>query len=232
MNGVNILTFNGTPLNREGVFIFPDYDNMTTPDKDQSTVEVPGRDGSLLLKGTRFKNKTIGYHIISKVGIKYYEWVQSLFLSENGYGRLEDSVDADVYRIARCTKITPATVYHDVVKFALTFDAKPARYFKSGEREITITSGQKVYNETMFDALPLFEVTGSGTLTVGNKSFTCKKSMTIDSEAQDCYGPNGENLNDQITINGADFPALKPGENSITYTGFSKVTMKARWWTL
>lgn len=235
MTELNTLIVDGVSLCRAGVFIFPDYVNEDSPEKEQTTTDVPGRHGSLLMKDYRYKNQTIGYHFIvfkKQHNEDYYEWVKALLLEKTGYSRIEDSANKDIFRKARCTKISRAAVYYDAVKFAVEFDAMPQKWLKTGEPSLEIQNGAKFYNQTQFYAYPLIEVTGSGTLTVGNESVKCGQSMIIDCEAQDCYGNNGENLNSQITLNGAEFPTLPPGETGVNFTGFSKVAIAPRWWTL
>lgn len=205
-----------------------------TPERDVEMMSVPGRNGDLIIDNGRYKNISISYNCLIRQFEKTYEAMRVLLASKTGYERLEDTYNPDKFRIARISGgIEPTPGPHKrTAQITLTFECKPQFYVKAGETPIDISSGTVLYNKYGYEAKPIISVTGSGTLTVGNTSIKCGRSMTIDCEAQDCYGSNGENLNSQATLNGADFPTLQPGENGITFTGFSKVTIAPRWWTL
>ena len=53
----------------------------------------------------------------------------------------------------------------------------------------------------------------------------------IDSEYQDCYGPDKENLNALVGYL-SEFPKLIPGTNTITIQNGTLESVKPRWWTL
>lgn len=202
---------------------------------DVSVVQVPGRNGDLRYTNKRFSNVTLSYScFIRDDFVRNFQALLSFLMKDQNYHRLEDGKHLDYYRIAAFDSPPDYSTgpYLQSGTFTLQFNCKPQKWLKSGEQELAIDSSTVLYNPTLYDALPLITVSGSGTLTIGNKSIQCKKSMIIDSEQQDCYDSDGNNLNDQITLNGADFPVLAPGINNISYTGFTAVEITPRWWTI
>jgi hypothetical protein len=93
-------------------------------------------------------------------------------------------------------------------------------------------------NPTPFEALPIFEVVGTGSLTVGNTTVTITGDSTqdifIDSDIMEAYeDDNGAIIsrNDRISLSGMHFPTLGT-ETGIAYTGLTSVTVTPRWWTI
>jgi len=89
-------------------------------------------------------------------------------------------------------------------------------------------------NPTPFTAQPVFEVEGSGTLTVNNESMTIANNGTtiIDSEMMEAYEEeNGAIVPRNDSVSG-EFPTLKEGNNNIGTVGLTSVKVKPRWWEL
>lgn len=109
----------------------------------------------------------------------------------------------------------------------------------SGEVSVEYGADPSVLiNPTPFESLPLIEVTGTGTLTVGDVVITidgeASQVITLDSDMMEAYAEEGGAIvpkNDLITINGNEFPKLDE-ETGITYTGLTSVKVTPRWWTI
>ena len=87
-------------------------------------------------------------------------------------------------------------------------------------------------NPTPFTAQPIFEVEGSGTLTVNNSSMTIANNGTtvIDSEMMEAYEEeNGAIISRNDSVSG-EFPTLKEGNNNIGTVGLTSVKVKPKWW--
>lgn len=87
-------------------------------------------------------------------------------------------------------------------------------------------------NPTPFTAQPVFEVEGSGTLTVGNVSMTIANNGTtvIDSEMMEAYEEeNGAIVSRNDMVSG-EFPTLKEGNNNIGTVGLTSVKVTPKWW--
>lgn len=163
--GVDSSTY-GIYISGEGVF--------NAPKRDVEMISIPGRNGSFALDRGRFENITVTYPAYT------YETTMATFMknlsdfrnalaSKKGYQRLEDTFHTDEYRMAAFVdgiEVKPIK-YNTASQFEITFDCKPQRWLTSGETKQTIAnSGDTITNPTLFEAGPLLEVEGYGTIDV------------------------------------------------------------------
>lgn len=219
------------------------------PKREYETVDIPGRSGSLLIDKGYWDDAEITYKGVGFIPERLYPGnmdlrlaaVRSWLLSPLGYRRLEDTWHPDEYRMAYVSSDFDPSLLSDLEAGTvdIKFTAKPQRFLKIGEDEITVTNGMQLVNPTVFPAYPLINVVGNGTVTFANAdgTFSCKvtRNATIDCDFMNVY--NGrENLNYYATFTLPSTDETKmhlaDGLNTITYSGFSKVTMIPRWWRL
>ena len=207
------------------------------PERDISSVTIPGKSGTLTIDNKRFKNISVSYPAFIREKFKEHsDEVKQWLLSKSGYRRLEDSYHPDLFRKARF--VGPVdfemAALNKAGATALVFDCMPQRFFKHGEIPLPMTNGGVLHNETLFDALPLIRVYGtSGTLYVGNtvcQLNTINEYVDLDSETQNAYkGTANCNMNVYIP----EFPVLAPGMTSIHWEGeIKQVRITPRWWTI
>jgi len=218
----------------------PDH---VTPERDVTAVEVPGRNGALIIDNHRWKNVTLKYkcNLLPRKGETFREAAERLcaWLLSNGaaYSRLENTYYPEHYRIARVAKgITVESIVDRAGTFEIEFDCKPQRFLCDGERIHTITvSGSKIINQTLYQSSPIIRVYGSGeiTLSAGQNSVRFNPVdgwVELDCDLQDAY-KGTTNKNNTMTM--ATVPALEPGENTVGWVGnASKVEITPRWWTV
>lgn len=237
---MNYFTYNGHNSSEYGLVIehSPEYG---IPERYVERIEVPGRNGDLVIDYGVFANVDQVYHVYfdgrsSSFAAKAQAAAQWL-MSSRGYMRLEDTYDTTTYRMAMINQSeTMNNFMNKLGRFDVVFTCKPQRFLKTGETETTLTignTGQTVTNNYM-PCYPIFKLTGNGTLQVnGNYITVANNSGTviwIDCEAQNAY--NGiTNMNNKITLDG-EFPFLKSGTNIVKVTGFSAAKMVPRWWTV
>lgn len=235
---IDYFVYNGQSSADFGVVI-ADHTGFNAPERDYSVVEIPGMNGDLTVDNGRYKNIQLTYqcsihhHFAEKFG-----HLRGWLYSSPGYHRLEDSYDPECYRMARVSggvEPTPQAKYR-FGEFDITFDCKPQKWLKSGEDEITLGASNVLYNPTQYEAYPVFELTGNGTITIGSQTITVANNpgtMILDFELGDAYDKAAHtNYNQYVTVTSNDFPTLKPGVNNITKTNFTSIKMKPRWWTL
>ena len=103
----------------------------------------------------------------------------------------------------------------------------------AGTVEVEIGENPNILtNPTPFESCPIFEVEGSGTLTVNNSSMNiANNGMTvIDSEMMEAYEEeNGAIISRNDMVSG-EFPTLKEGNNNIGTVGLTSVKVKPKWW--
>lgn len=229
-----MITFNGKSLRDFGVFT-DESGVHTKAKKSYEKTSVAGRNGDLTYSNHRYENLSVEVPcFIRSDYVRRYAALMEFLTSEDGYKRLEFESEADFYREAVLDDSdTPETgAWSKSATFTLTFDCKPQRWLKLGEKAVEKPSS--LFNPTLMNAAPLIRVYGSGTLKVGTETLTIAKHsyeyIDIDCYLQDCYYGT-TNCNSLVTLSSGDFPVLTPGKNGFSFTGGNyKVT--PRWWTI
>lgn len=210
---------------------------FNAPERDVELVEVPGKNGSLVLDNGRFKNITVTYPAFIRRKFKELsgaarEWL----LNTSGYVRLEDSYNPEYYRLARFGGPLDfdTRVLNRSGECNLSFDCKPQRFLIEGDFIIDVAGSMQLFNPTPFPALPLIRVYGaSGTLVVGDvivQISDIPEYMDIDCELMNAYKGT---VNCNSKINARRFPTLPAGQTGITFEGsIERVQIKPRWWTI
>lgn len=124
------------------------------------------------------------------------------------------------------------------LSFEVGFTVKPYKFLRNSPLK-TLTSSGNITNPTRYPSLPLITVTGSGdiTLTINGKQFSLKgvsSYIRLDSAIMEAYQDTGGILVPQNTkVYTRDYPFLKPGANTISWTGtVTKLEILPRWRTL
>lgn len=229
-NGVNSAAYN-LFISGEGTFDAP------APVIDE--IEIPGRNGTLIIPEGRFNNISVTYPgIIRGNFAANAQSIRNWLLSVQNYARLTDDYGTGEYRMAlfagKLTFDPTAANLNGIVK--ITFNCKPQRFLTSGESATTIsTSGSTITNPTAFASQPLIQVNGTangtGTLTVNGTTITISNitnQMMIDCDTMNAY-KGTTNLNGDISA--SVFPVLGAGANTVSWTGnISSVKITPRWW--
>ena len=100
---------------------------------------------------------------------------------------------------------------------------------------MTFTAAGMIYNPTLFDAKPLIRCNGTGgTVTVNGVSVAvtgCSSYVDIDCDIMEAYEGN-VSRNGTTTLQNGAFPKLSPGDNAVSFTGFSSVVITPRFFTI
>lgn len=207
--------------------------------RKQTVYKVPGRSGSVIIQQDAWEDVNRSYKVwIAAEGQSLPDMVNAIdawLNSLDGYQRLEDNFEPDVYRLAY---YSGGTEFSNMLMAAgestLKFTCRAERFYKEWDREVELTSGTPLYNPTRFASKPLLYIEGSGEVkvTVGSKTITATITdyIYIDCEAMNAYRTATENMNDKIS---GPFPLIAPGANSITLTGsITKATAVPRYFTI
>lgn len=209
------------------------------PARKMTVVSIPGRNGDLVRVQNAWENYAQDYEIFAgeKDGsaqpafLAIAEWL----CAPRGYARLEDSFEPDYFRMARFDgPFDVSFTLTRVGKAKITFSCKPQRFLKIGEQAVTLTADGALFNPTGFDALPLIRAYGTGTMTVNGYTVTVNYAngyTDIDCDLQDAFR-GVENCNPYIEVANYEYPVLSPGANAVTFTGFTKLEITPRWWTI
>lgn len=238
----NFVVFDGQNLSDFGLHV-SGAGTYGSPERDVDEEEIPGRNGSLIFDNGRYKNAKVTYRA-SLLGEDPDDYTKKMYAlrsflgSRIGYKRLEDTYRLNEYRLASFTDgIDPDDeIMLQGSEFDLTFNCKPQRFLKGGEKEYVYTASGSLYNPTNFSSQPLIRVYGKGTVEIGNYTITITKTVPlgyidIDSEMLDCYADT-VNCNDCVTLSDNEFPLLISKKNRITLTGVTKVIITPRWYVL
>lgn len=236
MNG--FIMYNGRSSKDFGIVI-EESGAWAVPGRDFESLAVEGRNGELTIDNGRYENLSISYKCTIGRGfpVKMSD-LNAWLMSNTGYNRLEDSQQPEYFRMARVAEGLSPEVFANLIggKFEITFDCKPQRWLKSGEDEITLQTTNAIYNPTLYNAYPVFEITGNGNLVIGSKTITIANNpgtLILDCELGDAYSKSAHtNYNQYVTESDLELTSLAPGVNNITKPAGMTVKMKPRWWTL
>lgn len=234
----NWFTFDGKSSKDFGVYI-SGLNTFGAAERDQTKVEVVGRNGNLTIDNGRYKNVSVVYpaFIYDNFSDNVAAF-RNFLLSKKSYTRLEDTYHPDEFRLAKFSGSFNADVVATLIagEFNLTFDCYPQRFLKRGEQDYEFTASGAIRNDTDQVALPLVRVYGDGTVTINGIAITISGSdgyTDIDCDLQEAYKDTlATSKNNTITLNDGKFFELDSGDNSISFTGVTKVIIKPRWWIL
>lgn len=232
---INHIFYDNKDLADYGLYI-SGHGTFNAPARKVSFVSVPGRNGNLTLDEGCYENTEVKYVSFIPEGMKLNtEGLRNFLMTKAGYRRLEDTYHPDEYRLGRYVQgleVEPSQM-HVAATFELVFDCKPQRYLKEGEHAIEVVNGSVLYNPEDMTALPFIRVYGAGSFNINGYAGTIASGSTytdIDCELQEAF-MGTTSRNSALTLaNG--FPKLTPGDNNITFSGFSKVEITPRWWRL
>lgn len=224
---------------------------LNGPEPDLQEYEIPGRDGKVYLSNRRRRSVEVSYDTFLKVPRPedkqgYVTAIKGWLLGNPGeYLRLEDTYDLEHFRRAAYTAGLDFTDEWDLfTKQTITFSCLPYRYLKTGEQSIPAQSGTvNAYNPTAFEAFPklgfalgfqfsggaiTFQVDSSaGEYTGTLRGIPAKYAglqVVVDSDSKTV----GVLMPDFTVIPTAQlesFPVFRPGENQVSVTGGSGVSL-------
>lgn len=143
------------------------------PQRAVEMVTVPGRNGAIALDQGRWENIEVSYPAgcfggdQSDFASKISDF-RNAIVSQLGYQRLTDEYNPNEYRLGTYLSgldVKPKSMGR-AGEFTITFDCKPQRWLTSGEAEITVTSGQKLFNPTPYASSPLLAIEGYGNISI------------------------------------------------------------------
>lgn len=207
------------------------------PEHDDNTVEIPGRNGALVFSNGRYHNRQGSLSCYMPKDMQTnVDGFRAFLSTKYGYVRYEDTIHPGEFLHARF-KGGFALESSDRVgaAFDLSFDCKPQRFLKLGELSVTFTSAGTLRNPTRYDARPLVRCYGtSGTVTINGTAVTVtglSSYVDLDCDLMESY-EGATSRNSTTTLTNGKFPVLSPGNNAVSFSGFSYVVITPRWWTL
>lgn len=233
---MGILKFNGISTEDLGLVIQTPPSHIF-PDRDMSSVHVPGRNGDLFIDNKCYNMVERGYSLAKAFTVKntgHYANTQQILAwltSANGrYVRLEDTYDSEVYRMAMFNMSGSfLDLYNEATTVEVSFKCKPQRYLKSGEIPLNhVGNVYTVENNYQYEALPTIQISNIPIseyldeyimLTVRNNKNELVSSITIFNISQnDIIKLDSENQDvTKVTSNGEIGISEKVGLNGMKF---------------
>lgn len=216
--------------------------SFPSPEADIEFVEVPGRDGELVVDNNRLKGMNFPVPVrlklppkisVNETSTKISEWLKT----DVGWYPLRFSGSEEYEYIALCyEQFDIAETLKNYGKTVINFRLKPYKR-KIGVSGIELKSGQSIINQSKRASKPFIRVEGTGDITLRKNGedwlilTSVEDYIHIDSEAMSVWRETGrrqfKKMNSTLT---PMFPLLESGENKITWTGdVSKVVINPRW---
>ncbi|BDR67198.1 hypothetical protein K144312032_14260 [Clostridium tetani] len=215
----------GIHSNEKGLKIIS-LPNITTPEKREEKIIIPGRSGYLTQSDGSYEGevKPVEFDYFDNRFDDIKQWL-------TGSGEVIFSNEPDRYYKARIiNKLDLARVLEKFHSGIIQFDCQPFGYDLNNNL-IIIDKPISIYNEGTYESQPYMKIFGTGdvSLNINNKVIKLKNIIDyieLDSEIMECYKEH-QNCNNRMT---GEFPILKVGENKISWTGnVNKIEIKPRW---
>ena len=159
------------------------------PRRKMDRYKVPGRNGDVIISQNAFENVTREYDLVVYGG-DYDDMAGDLMTwlyAPEGYQRLTDSFDADVYRLAFASDETDIKdIMHTDGRCTVVFSCDSRRFLLTGEQAVSISATDTITNPTAWTAKPVFTVYGSGAATITAGGKTIEIASIYDGMVIDC----------------------------------------------
>lgn len=222
--------------------------------------QIPGRNGIVYISTGSYANVPVSYTVRIKPSVSLdssMKRIRDWLLFPDGYCKLTDTYQPNIYRMARFVGDVDATIgilcrYGEAT---LTFDCKPQRYFTGADNWRTIQNAPayEFTNDSLQEARPLFKIEfyendnvivecADGAGAGATQLWEIEVDITLlpagtgtlfyDAELGLAYWGNGDYATDAVTVTGdVKIPALDTVYIRKS-AGHNTVKMQRRDWTL
>jgi len=206
--------------------------NFNAPERDRNLIQIPGRDGNLIVDNGRFDDvlltilcrlEVAGRQNVEQATSKINNWLST----DVGYHQFLWHNDPEFEYLARIESGTTTTRrLSQLANTMVNFSLHPIKYLRTSMIEREIDNGNILVNSLSMEAKPLIRILGNGPirLTVGNQFV----DINIPNDAKGC---KIDTTNQMITIldgnqslsrqMSGEFPKLISGNNPISWAGNS-----------
>lgn len=247
-NKQGLIVFGGERSDNYGMVVSepPSFERAR---RKQTTFSVPGRNGVVLFQEDAWEDVPRPYNVfipeameedsggvITGTLAQRVDEFEAMLNSKNGYQRLTDNFEPDVYRLAYYSGGDGFTnELLTVGRATLNFTCRAERFLLSGEVPVVVLNGDTLKNPTRYTSKPLIKIEATNAtigVTINGKTITAEVAdyIYIDCERMNAYRLASENRNDKIS---GSFPTIAPGNNAVTITGTpTKVTITPNYFTI
>lgn len=237
-----VVTFAGKSSNNYGMRLLAKI-TFETPERDYDEIEVPGRDGSLLIDRGRYKKigrdfdfvitKLPNYSSIETQLNDISNWLNA----SKGWQDLQFDGDPDhIYRAAITSSLKLNRESPNRAMGTISFVVHPVKYLNTGRELVAVTNGLVLVNPYAIDSFPKITIsgTGGGTFNFGSTAFRLQnitQGIVIDVQNQSAVSLN-DGLPAYSQVLTYPFPTLVPGNNKISFPAGFSVSIIPNWGVL
>lgn len=244
-NGTNtqgVIVYGGVDSSNYGIVV-GESPAFERPNRKQTIIQVPGRNGSVLFQENAWEDVTRTYSVWLDEDIANNKTLadkvndyQAALNSLTGYQELTDNFEPDVYRLAYYSGGDSFT--NEMTQYGranLRFVCRPERFLITGKDAVKVDNGDTLTNPTLFASKPLIHIEASNetiSVSIGGKTIIAEVTdyINIDCERMNAYRLPVENRNDKIS---GSFPTIPSGSNTIGITGnYTKVEITPNYFTI
>ena len=237
---VTSFTFNGLKSTDFNMYINAEYET-TSSVPDYQTVEVPGRDGDLIIPNDRYKSFVQELPIIYlgkyKETMRKIDQARQIMLADSNWHDFLFSFDSDyIYRAAYLSSFPVKKTAISLTQ-TLQFNMMPYKYLISGKEKLNADVGDVIalHNVGTIIAKPLIKLTGSGDfkIYIAGQTLNLKGvdgGLIMDSEAQTCTNLAGTRTQFDKMYGG--FLTIDPGSHTLGFVdngNSGKLEITPRW---
>ena len=240
-----MIVFNGVCSDDVGIVV-EHYPKIVFPERKITVFEIPGRNGDQIIDQEVYSNYEQSYEVFFDVKDRgglpaMMPQIASWLLSGTGYQRLEDSYFPEFYRWAYVKNAGEFLSYfNEYGRGTLTFNCQPEKYYKYGEKEITVVSGQTLYNPTSFRSYPIYDLSSLGNASATIKLTENGVTRTVNTvtgvrkiDVKNHFAGDGGSNNSNFTD---DFDKLRLGKETTIVLenaqNSSTIKITPNWWTI
>lgn len=202
--------------------------NLPIPQRDITSINIPGRDGEVHIDNKRYSPVAIDieFNYKSKEVIKKFREIKKWL---RGDGILEFPDKDILYKVGKTEINSFSQIHERVAAFTVTFTCEPFAYTKEGQSKVKNPSS--LFNDG-YKTNPIFIITGEGmcTLTVNSNDLTVNvgQNVTIDTDKQIAYRTDGTIVNTTIV---GDYEKIRfnEGNNTISISNGFDLQVIPNW---
>lgn len=230
--------YKGKNSNNMGLRVLNDL-LFTSPERDVNLIQVPGRNGDLVVDNGRFNSvvRSIPCRLDAPNGVDIEQAINDInnwLVDDGGFHEFEWNNDPDfVYQAKVDGGVISSRLLSRLGQTEIDFRMHPIKYLKSSMTERPVSHGENIINRFAIDANPIIRIVriGDGDITfnVGGRPVDLRQiadGCVLDSETQTITDITGRVTLFELMYSG--FPILKPGNNTITFSNNIQVFITPR----
>ena len=180
------ITWNGVSSDTLGLKI-EKYPALNRPARKYTAADIPGQNGTAYILQDAWSETVQAYEISVKEPISSFKAIAEWLHGANGYAKLSDSYDPDIYRMA--VVVDPFDVENSLNKAGramIQFRCRPERYIVQNDVTISPQSGT-VSNSSIHTAYPLIKIVGQGNPSMLRTTSRSDRTPSLSSSSKITY---------------------------------------------